>query len=355
MGSWKREIKAPLTTSKNPKAKVKRAEDACTKRCLPMKSMLQPACVAVLSSKAKLTVMVWLLGLGCNFSEEQSLIEEGQRAHGALARREKAELRAEDPIAVSQIPLDPKVKARVLQMHFTEAVARLGPLEYEGQLKLQLKHKATGLTLIENTRIETHPDGSFRVFQTEAKDRILRELFFKEGQLYVRNGNGELRRREQGDKTALALRQESFEALSVFFENYGPRFGLEAQKQSQSQNRRLQHFKVSLAKGDPVIQTPRGRFRPLALSGDLAVDLEAGVVLSAQIEGKAKMLGQKPGAAQQDLSWSLNYQLRAGGSKPIKLGAWIPEIHRRPVDLDPLAFLRGGTRTSTVIRGQGQQ
>jgi hypothetical protein len=100
----------------------------------------------------------------------------------------------------------------------------------------------------------------------------------------------------------------------------------------------------------------KGAKKPISLKGNLYIDDGTGVPVKANLKGNLEIPPEKEGAGEKpgNLDLTLAFDVKPVEGVEIKPKEFVPEIKRREVDLDPLAFLEGETRTSTVIGGQQQ-
>lgn len=267
---------------------------------------------------------------------------------------EALEAKAKEPIDAYGLEERPELKNRVLQMKFDEVVARLGFLEYKGTAVFHLSRNGHHLRLHESTQIEHGLHGSWRVLQKDEDGTVTRETVFTNGVAYVRNGPGKMRVQGAMDSQHREIRDEAFQPLSVFTSYYGPRCGLKKVGAAQVAGRGAAKYDIVLLEGSPLITVPgmKGAKKPITLSGTLMVDEQTGAPLAGKLEGVLSIPGKSDATEPGKLELSLDFTITTVEGKEISPGEFVPTIKRHPVDLDPLAFLDGGTRTSTVIGGK---
>lgn len=239
-------------------------------------------------------------------------------------------------------------------MSWAEVVARVGLVRYEGRATFKLSRNDKTFAITENTLIEQGLYGSWHVVQKDANDVVLRETYFHNGSFYLRNGPGQLRQAGIKNPRVRASREEAWEPLSSFTRYFGPRLGLSANGEASLPTGRALRYRLVMVDGPEYVTVPRikGKKKPVDIKGHIWVLESSGVVAKARLFGALEI---PPPAAMQSpgtLRVSLDFILKPGQERELKPKEFIPTIARRPVDLDPLAFLDGGTRTSTVIGGR---
>lgn len=304
-------------------------------------------------SRTRALALLLLLGSsGCGGCGEKP--QTADRLWGRDRIAEELAIKSKETIDAYALEERPEIKNRVLQMKLDEVVARLGFLEYQGVATFHLSRNGHHLRLQENTKIEHGLHGSWRVLQKDEDGTITRETVFNNGVVYVRNGPGKLRVQGAMDSQHKELRDEAFQALSVYTSYYGPRCGLKKVGAAQVAGRGAAKYELVLLEGSPLITVPgmKGSKKPVTLSGTLMVDEQTGAPLAAKLEGVLSIPGKDDQAEPGKLELSLDFTISTTEGKEVAPGEFIPTIKRHPVDLDPLAFLDGGTRTSTVIGGK---
>lgn len=290
---------------------------------------------------------------GCDSGTEMS--KEGVRIWGREKIAAEVMERAQTPIDAYLVGEQPNLTQRVLSMRYEEAVARLGFIRYEGTARFTLARNANQLDLVEKTTIEHGLHGSFRVLQKDKDDAISREVIYNGGVMYARNGPGAMRVQGLVETRHLELLDEAWQPLRVYTSYFGPRVGLRKEGAGSVEGRGAAKYAFELREGSEFVEVPgmKGKKKPLSLSGTLFVDEKTGAPLKASLRGKLEIPPAKADQKAGTLSLSLDFTIATIEGQEIKPKEFIPTIAHRPVDLDPLAFLDGGTRTSTVIGGSG--
>lgn len=248
----------------------------------------------------------------------------------------------------------PEVRARVLGMSFGEVVARLGYLKYQGTAEFALRRNLHKIDIVENTEIEHGLHGSFRIKQTDSEKSLTRETVYSNGVFYVRNGKGRMRMQGIIENQHLRVREEVFEPLRVYTSYFGARCGLKKVGADNVDDRAAAKYEFVLLEGADLVTTPgmKGSKRPKSLEGFLWVDEKTAAPIKADFSGMLEIPG-KEGATPGTLKVALKFSVKTTPGDEIKPGKdVIPTIERHPTDLDPLAFMRGDVRTSTVIGGK---
>ncbi len=301
-----------------------------------------------------LTATGWLLaGAGCERSS--GLTDEGVRVWGRHKLDEDVKARAAMTIDAYKVDVDPESRARMFQMSFDEVVARFGFLRLQSKARFELSRNGQSISVFEQTVIEHGQHGSWRVLQKDKDGDITREVIVHNGMKYLRNGpTGQLRFQGIHQDRAQSVREQAWSPLRAYTSYYGERLGLVQVGAARVARRRAARYRFTLMKGPKLIGVPgmKGRREPLALSGDLYVDEKTGVPSKVKLRGKLRI----PSAPDSDvepgeLKIFLELTIAPTKGDPIKPEDFVPTVAHRPVDLDPLRFLKADTRTSTVIGG----
>lgn len=289
---------------------------------------------------------------GCN--DRDDMDREGRRLWGREQLAAEVDEKAKEPIDAYLVGERPDLKNRVLQMRYEEAVARLGFIQYTGEARFDLARNKNHIDLVEKTLIEHGLHGSFRILQKDKSDTVTRELVYNGGVMYARNGPGKMRVQGMVQTRHLELLDEVWQPLRVYTSYFGPRVGLEKKGSATIHGRGAAKYAFVLLEGSEFVEVPgmRGKKRPLSLSGTLFVDEKTGVPLKASLRGQLEIPPPKADQKAGTLKLSLEFDIKPIEGAEIKPKDFVPTIKHRPSDLDPLAFLDGGTRTSTVIGGK---
>lgn len=282
---------------------------------------------------------------------ERPMAKEGRRLWGKERLDSEIETKAKESLDAYLLAERPDLKNRVLAMSWPEAVARLGHIEYTGVARFHLSRNGNELKVVEDSLVEHGLHGSFRVLQKDEDGVLSREVVYNNGVVYVRNGPGKMHVQGMSDGRHYDHPEEAWQPLRVFTSYYGPRAGLRKTGAGQVAGRGAAKYDLVLLDGSPLISVPgmKGSKKPVSLEGQLFVDEATGVPLKGSMKGLLEIPGEgEPGKLRLELSFQVK-TIPAEEKKPVD---FVPTIERRPVDLDPLSFLEGGARTSTVIGGK---
>ncbi|MCC7384019.1 MAG: hypothetical protein IT384_19410 [Deltaproteobacteria bacterium] len=288
----------------------------------------------------------------CSKSDEAANQAAKRRIWGREEPPPELEARAKEPIDATLLDGDPKARARVLEMKFDEVVARLGFVEYHGLARIEISRGRQSFKVVEDSVIRHGLHGSFQVVQRDGDGNPLREGLFNNGVFYLANAGGKMRIEGMVKDRHLKMREESWEPLRVFTAYYGPRLALKEAGTAEVEHRPGVKYTFGLADGPEIVPDPGGDSpkKPVKIEGSLVVDRDTGVPLKATLTGKLEVPASGDAESGQ-LEISLDFTLRNIEGAEIKPKKFVPTIARHPTDLEPLAFLDGGTRTSTIIGG----
>jgi hypothetical protein len=305
---------------------------------------------------AVLSVAALLSGCG-GCSDKVEVNRESQRLWGKDKVEQRYAELAKETLDAYALEERPDLKSRVLSMKFEEAVARLGFVEYTGTARFLLKRNGHTIDVPETSIIRHGLHGSFSVKQVDSDNEVTREFIYNNGILYGQNGaKGKMRVMGMIKNAPERIRDEAWQPLRVFSSYYGPRFGVRKTGSATVNGRSAANYELALLDGSPTIEVPgmKGVKKPISLEGNLWIDDATGVPIKAKLKGQLEIPPEKPDGNAGQLDLTLAFDLKTIEGAEIKPKDFIPEIKRREVDLDPLAFLNGETRTSTVIGGQQQ-
>ena len=238
-------------------------------------------------------------------------------------------------------------------MTFEEVVARLGIVRYTGTARLEISRGGQSLVVKEESVIEQGLHGSFRVAQKDKRGEPTREGIYHNGIFFIRNGTGEMRVQGIVKDQHLRMRQEAWEPLATFTGYFGKRAGVEATGATSFEGRPAQGYRFVLLDGPDIVPGGKDKAKkPLLLDGLLLVDAQTAVPLKVEMTAKLDVPQKKADAEPGHIDATLRASLVTIEGVEIKPKKFIPTIKRHPTDLDPLAFLEGDVRTSTVIGGK---
>lgn len=300
------------------------------------------------------TLLIALLPACGGCDEDEGMDRERTRLWGREKVAAEVEKRAKEPIDPRALDDRPDVKSRVLNMRWAEVVARLGFVTYTGKAIFDLERNGHALRVYEDTTIEHGLHGGTRVLQKDEDGAISRETLFTNGVYFVRNGPGKLRVAGKAEAKAIATAEEAFEALKSFTAYYGPRLGLAEAGTKTIGGRSAVAYDLVLLEGSQFVEVPgmKGKKKPVSLKGKVYVDEQTAAPIGAKLRGRLEIPPGEPDGGVGVLELSLDFTIETREGKELEPGEYIPTIEHRPVDLNPVAFLDGGTRTSTVIGGK---
>jgi len=279
--------------------------------------------------------------------------EENVSAKARIWGNEKVSTESEKLAAEKLDPrnlADRATLTRVLNMTFEEVVLRMGFVEYTGTAVIDVSRGGQNIRVTEESLIEQGLHGGFRVLQKDRRGEPTREGVHHNGIFFIRNGTGEMRVQGIVKDQHITMRQEAWAPLSTFTGYFGERVGAKATGGTSHEGRPAEGYDLVLLDGPELIKAGKDKpKKPVLLKGKIKVDAETAVVLMAELTAKLDVPHDKgdPGHVEATLRSSL----KTVEGKEIKPGEFVPTIKRHPTDLDPLAFLSGDTRTSTVIGG----
>ena|GEM_PF-2249845 len=270
---------------------------------------------------------------------------------------------SKEKLDASKMATNTTMKDRILQMSAQEAMLRHEPFEYKGKARIIVGGRKRRLDVTEKTKITVGLHGSFSVQQRDAEDKPTRAMVYNNGTMFIRNGSGDMRAQGIVNNQHLSVLEEAWEPLSVFSSYFGPRFNLKSAGIENFNKREVFKYDISLGEGPDIIESKDGdrAKKPLTLNGSLLVDVETAVVLKASLKGKLEVPSAKAptstvaSAKKKPRTGTiivrLDFALRSIEAKEQRPSKFIDAIRRHPTDLNPLAFMKGDTRTSTVIGG----
>lgn len=298
---------------------------------------------------------ILLIGLALGCTKDRDNQKAKQRLWGRETVPSEVERLAQETLDAALLADDAKARARVLAMGMDELYTRFGFLKYEGTAKLDLVRADQTLSVEEHSVIEHGLHGDFRVVQTGPEAKPLRAIVYHGGILFIQNGGGEFRVQGIVNQQHKAVRDEAFEPLRVYTSYFGERLGLVAAGSASHQGRSAHKYKLRLVPGPELVGegSKDGPKRPVSLEGELWVDAQTAAPVKCQLAGVLEIPSKKEEGAPPaaTLSVGLEMSLASVPGQELKPEKFVPTIRRHPTDLEPLAFLEGETKTSTVIGG----
>ena len=303
----------------------------------------------------RITIIVVLLSLGLACTKDRDNQKAKQRLWGRETIPTEVETLAKESLDAALLADDAKLRARVLGMGMEELYTRFGFFKYEGTAKLELAAGDQQLLIEEKSLIEHGLHGDFRVVQTGPEEKPLREIVYHGGILFVRNGGGELRVQGIVNRQHKTVRDEAWEPLRVYTSYFGERLSLKPTGSATHHGRNALKYQLRLGPGPELVgkDTKDGAKRPVSLEGELWVDAETAAPVKCRLTGVLEVPGKSEPESPPTgtLEISLDMSLSSVPGRELKPEKFVPTIRRHPTDLEPLAFLEGETKTSTVIGG----
>jgi hypothetical protein len=274
------------------------------------------------------------------------------RVFGKEPPTPELEKKAAEAIDARALASDPALARRAWSMPWEEVVARLGVVEYRGAAKIDVARGRPQFAITEDSRITQGLAGSFHLIQKDSEGRELREAFYNNGVFFFSNGGGDMRVEGMVKDRPLELRNELWAPLATFLRYYGPRVGLAPAGEVSVGGRSGVKYALVLVEGPEVVDDATGDApkAPRSLKGHVVFDSERGAPIEAVFTGllEAPSKGE-PGRIELSLNMRVTPVAAPADLRPAK---YVPGIERHPLEPAPLAFLDGGTRTSTVIGGK---
>ena len=303
-------------------------------------------------------IFLTVIALSTACSKSDSLRRESQREWGFKSKENHWATLASEKLDADEFANQPDLQSRILNMPFDEVVARLGYVTYKARSTFKLERNEQVQKVFEETIIEQGQAGAYRVIQTDKAGHLLREHIYTDGNHYVRNGPGALRMVGFGHKDPESTKKEAFSVLSTFIQCLGEQLNLKPTRSRRRFKRKTNAYRISVGKSAAAhnVEDLPFQIRPTKASGIIHIDTETGVPLAA--EGlKAKLMtiynsGSSEGVELGSLALEVDYEIQTHGGRRIEARDPIDPIQRRPVDLDPLAFLKKKTHKSTIIGGK---
>jgi len=200
---------------------------------------------------------------------------------------------------------------RVLQMSAAEATERLGPHKYSATVRFEWSGGERPVELQEERTLVAGPGGvrgDFHAVTQNSRDQGL-EVMRVKGEVFARSRYGKFRQRLRDRGMAEREREEIYGALRDADSLFRGRLKLEPAGSTSYQGRNAVKYQVGLASAAAAVENTSGLPAPLqprngvdattqrrqlffekrepqALSGELLVDAQTGVVLKAKLEGK---------------------------------------------------------------------
>ncbi len=248
---------------------------------------------------------------------------------------------AQEKLPPEDVASNPAVARRVLGMGAAEATERLGPHTYSGTVTWEWSANAKTIRLKETRELQAGPggiSGDFLARLSNTNDQGL-EVLRLGGKVYARttygkDGAGRFRERRRDRGMAERLREEAAGALRDFDQLFRGRLSLAAKGTQTVEGRPCWKYDVSLApaapearRALPPLPSPRGgadettlRRRaffelrePLALQGEVFVDVEKSVVVKAALSGRIAVAAD---AGNAELRLTLDSKLTDIGVVP---------------------------------------
>lgn len=235
---------------------------------------------------------------------------------------------------------DPVLRDQVLSQSFSDIVERVGPVAYEGRTRFRIERNGHEIERDERTQIDSRAGGDLRVRQWDAEDQLLREAVRVRDRWYVRHGQGALRRADYAQNQRLSVANDAFSALAGFCETLGPALGLRDVGRA-ADGRVYRAVPAGEPPPDPALEL-------VSVEGRVVIEERTGVPRRADLQALLETDGvERPG----EFELEVHFELRPAEARPFDVSDAVDPIMDRSSRHDPLAFLQGETRTSTVIGG----
>lgn len=299
----------------------------------PRRPRLSPAACALLTCT---------LFLACS---EPVTAPDRNWGHGLAAS--KVEAKAQEPIDLEVLATDLEVRQRVFTMSLREAHARAGRLGFSGRFQMSVTRNRHDLDLDERVEIIPGVDGGVRVVHRNADDSLAREGIRVGPNWYVRNGQGALRKADFVQSKRLSMDEEAFSGLRSLWDLVGPRLQLERKGAASVAGRASVCFRVTGVDAAPV-EFGAHSVQPKGASGTLCLDEASGAPLRYELRSS---LSAPDASGMGMIRIAVSGKFEPSELQVLDIDDAVPPLMNPKVDLDPLAFLRGSTRTSTVIGG----
>jgi hypothetical protein len=251
---------------------------------------------------------------------------------------------AAEKLSVANMPSDPQVSRRVLQMSAAELTERLGSHQMKSSLGFEWSAKEGKQVKLTEVRTVVAGaggvNGDFHATLENSRDQGL-EVIRTQGQVFARSRYGKFRQRLRDRGMSERERDEMSGALRDFYSLFDGKLAFSDQGSTQLEGRETRKFTVSLAsKGveeverkdlpdlvkakngvDPTTRRRLAFFEgrlAKSIDGALWVDEDTGVVLKAQLSGRLNAVGPQGTGEDAQLRVTLDHALSQVG-KPVAL------------------------------------
>jgi hypothetical protein len=237
-------------------------------------------------------------------------------------------------------------REQVLRMSLSEAAERLGSIRLNNHSVLELGTAPESIEIREQTELLYQKDGSYHLLQRHPEGYATREAVFVPGHFWIRNGTGAMRVQRIVNEQPQRLLDDSTRALAELLALFGKTLRLKKMGSHSVDNLSCAQYGIYFRRND---EASSANSEPTGLKGSLCVHEETGVLIDIGFEGTVRKQDER--GTVRPLAVRFEQSLRkTQDAVPIPKDAQ-PEIQRPPPDPDPLAFMKGQTRTSTVIGG----
>lgn len=263
------------------------------------------------------------------------------------------EKKAAEPLDARSLGTDAALARRALTMSWEEVVARVGVVEYKGTAKLEVSRGRPQFQVTEESLITQGLGGSYHLLQKDSEGRDLREAYYNNGVFFFSNGGGAMRVEGMVRDRPRSIREELWSPLLTFLRYYGERLGLAPAGDASVGGRAGVKYQLVLLEGPALVDAQDGDTpkAPKSIKGYLVFDADKGAPLEADMSGELAVPAVKDGEPGK-ITWSLKMKVSPVDAQDLRPKSFVPGIERHPLEPEPLAFLDGGTRSSTVIGGK---
>lgn len=246
------------------------------------------------------------------------------------------------PVSLDAIETNPKTQQKILSMSFGEAVARLSSLQFNATANFSFTQGAT--TVQQDNQYSASQDalGNFHVRSQTPTSSI--EAYQVGADFFIRHGSGNLRKKPRRDIASEQWGQQVFASLNETLQIFRPH--LQFKKSTASQYLGRKALKVELGLSSQIQPSPlqaselptsqveiampsqwRDLARPLAISGNIWIDEQSGVVVRSNIAGKLEISDRDVRPTQLEITYESSIT-DIGKVRPIQAPDSIEE-HRR--------------------------
>lgn len=235
-----------------------------------------------------LAVALGAAAIGCGESDG--------RPDSELGSLVVAETESAKPVDVDRAAADPDALAVALAVPHRRVSALLGPHEFRGSSKLVVTEGGKTVDeLSDHTSIDIDADGGVKAVLLNSRD-YGREAIFSRGTMYLRPRFGKYHKRPPVDPDEPGrIRDDIYGTLGAYFEPLARRAELTDAGKTTVRGRPARLIKIKTApepRKAPAQPHTQRKWREVAavdsVTGEVSLDSETGVVLSAVLEGELR-------------------------------------------------------------------